>query len=539
MTALRCTGYGPWIVATILLQNVCLTVSLLNGDNCSLWHYKENGKCKQGKDVDNGVTFLKHDGSGSLRVNNSLCITWNNETQFAEVSYCLFIRCRLRDHTTYIIPLNISGNELNHKTCHRHYNRRGLYCKKCIDGHGPAVLYDGVTCADCSKYKNMWILNMLFQLTCVALSCIATILLSVKGTSSPLNITITYSQLSLNILMISSRLHNKLVCRFGYKFSLFILTIFGVFNLDFFRYLIPPMCLSTTVHPVDVLLLDYIIAISPLVFTLFCYLCIVIHDRNCHNRIVKILSFPMKKCFQHHKNWKPKETILNTFATFLLCGYTKLLFVSVNLLVGIHSYNSRGEKLPNSTVLLYDQSMKFFHSRHIPYVVIALSVISLFVLLPPLLLLLYPTRMFRKCLERCGFQEWAILHMTMDIFQGWYKDGTDGTRDFRPLSAFYMLLRIVVGVTFIFILFTDTDGPGLDYIFGMLHLFFGIFFYTARPYKKKWMNHADGFLLLFTGSILLLIDYHGKVYVIVASISGSVLSLVYLYALYKCFRLFF
>ena len=135
------------------------------------------------------------------------------------------------------------------------------------------------------------------------------------------------------------------------------------------------LCIRPSTTIINVLLLDYVIAISPLVVTILAYLCILLYDRNC--RVIVFLSLPMKRCFQRHRNWNPKETILNTFATFLLCGYTKLLFVSVNLLVGVHSYESSGHPIPNSTVLLYDPTIRFFHSEHIPYVVLALSVICL------------------------------------------------------------------------------------------------------------------------------------------------------------------
>ena len=511
----------------------------LNGDGCRLWHFRKDGKCEEGNLLCDKIKF--DDKSLRLSVKTSNCMTWNNETQFAEVSYCLLIRCRKHRDATglFEIPTNISGNELNKRTCGNYFNRQGRHCQTCINGYGPAVLYDGVTCADCSKNKHLWVLNLMFQLTCVALTYVVAIFISIKGTSSPLNITITYSQLCVNILMISSRFHDKLLCRFGEPFAIFMLSVFGVFNLDFFRYLIPPLCLSTSVSPVDVLFFDYMIAISPFFYTVVCYLCIVIHDRNCHNRVVICLSSPLKKCFQRHKNWKPKETILNTFATFLLCGYTKLLFVSVNLLAGIQSYDCHGEKVPNSTVLLYDPTIQFFSSRHIPYVVIALSVIVIFVLLPPLLLLLYPTRLCRKCLEYCGFREWGILHMTMDVFQGWYKDGTDGTFDYRWMSAFYMLIRIGIGCALIIIIFTDYIGHQADIIGGILHVFFGMFFYIANPYKKRWMNNADGFLLIFTGVMLLLTDFSGRVYIIVATICSFVLSMAYLYAVYKWFRLFF
>ena len=140
---------------------------------------------------------------------------------------------------------------------------------------------------------------------------------------------------------------------------------------------------------------------------------------------------------------------MNTCVTFVFLAYSKLLCTSVNLILGVQSYDTKGDIVLDSTVLFYDPSVKFFHSEHIPYAVLALSVIVVFVLLPPLLLLLYPTRLFRKCLNCCGFQRWDILYLIADVFQGWYKDGTDGTPDYRALSALYMLMRIVCGAGFL------------------------------------------------------------------------------------------
>ena len=58
----------------------------------------------------------------------------------------------------------------------------------------------------------------------------------------------------------------------------------------------------------------------------------------------------------------------------------------------------------------------------------------------------FPTRLFKTLLTCCGFQRWDILPMIVDTFQGWYKDGTEGTYDYRTLSALYMLLRIGLAI---------------------------------------------------------------------------------------------
>lgn len=132
------------------------------------------------------------------------------------------------------------------------------------------------------------------------------------------------------------------------------------------------------------------------------YTLIELHDRNF--KIIIYLNYPLKKlCRYCRGRWNPKKSILSTFATFLLLSYSKLLFVSCNFLFAVQSYNSTGDIIPNSTVLLYDPNIPFFQSKHIHYIVISLSAITTFVLLPPLLLLLYPTHLFRSLLTHYGF----------------------------------------------------------------------------------------------------------------------------------------
>ena len=274
-------------------------------------------------------------------------------------------------------------------------------------------------------------------------------------------------------------------CFLGPTFTTVVMIIIGVTNLDFFRFVLPPMCISTLIKSIDVHLLDYIIAFYPFALTLVIYICIELHDRN--YRITVYLTIPVKNFFRSiSRNWNPKTTILNTCVTFILLAYFNFLFTSINLLFCVRSTNSDGKVVPNSTVLLYDPSIKFFHSLHISYVVLALFIIVAFVLLPPLLLLLYQTQLFKNCLNCCGFRKWDILQVVVDIFLGWYKDGTESTRDFRAVSALYFLLRITLSSCFILLMFVSYNPYGW-YTFGLFHMFseVGIFFFVVKPYKKN------------------------------------------------------
>ena len=60
------------------------------------------------------------------------------------------------------------------------------------------------------------------------------------------------------------------------------------------------------------------------------------------------------------------------------------------------------------------------------------------------LLLAYPTVKFKKCLICLRFQRWGIFNDIMDIF----KDGTENTRDYRPLSSLYLLYRIALSLEY-------------------------------------------------------------------------------------------
>ena len=518
--------YGYWMIICLLITDLDVATCQ---DNCPLWHnyFKERESCECCRLVTSIIRCEKE----YIYIDHSCCLTWNNAIRDVEVSRCLYIHKdtnMCNNYFWYRVSNSITGPELNNVTC-KPYNRYGARCQYCLDGYGPAAFSDGATCADCSKHKLLWILNLLFQLMAVTLMYLVVILFQIKGTCSPFNIIITNCQLGLYAIMIGSGLHFKLICITSQWFTKIALTLIGVLNLDFCRFLIPPLCISPVLKSIHVILFDYIIAVYPVILTIVIYVAIELYDRNC--RIIVLLSAPLRLLWW--RNWRPRETILNTCATFLLLSYSKFLFISTSLLFNIHIHTCNGEVTSNSTVFLYDPSIKFLSSEHIPYVVLALSVTAIFVVLPPLLLSLYPTRLFRKCLTCCGFQRWDILHLVMDVFQGWYKDGTEGTYDFRSLSALYMILRIVLCYAYFEVLVSG-EYVRLEVSVGLLYAFLGIVTLAFQPYKVNWMNHTDGTIFLLLTFFALTIHFTTKVIYYIGIISG--LSVACSYFGHKCLR---
>ena len=89
-----------------------------------------------------------------------------------------------------------------------------------------------------------------------------------------------------------------------------------------------------------------------------------------------------------------------------------------------------------SKVLYCDATvkLKYFSKEHLPYAVAAIVILIIFILSPALLLLCYPTKLFRKCSSYCRLRRWQALHVFAETFQGCYKDGVNGTKDFRSLA---------------------------------------------------------------------------------------------------------
>ena len=513
-------------------------------DKCPLWHVPgHNVHCECG-DSRNGIVSCI---GNFLYIKHGNCMTWNNSTKQAELQSCLFSQWNFNDEIceryavpdTYRIPANISVSDLNYAMC-KGYNRRGPQCRQCADEYGPTLFTDSTLCADCSKRQHLWILNLLFQLTMITLMYLIFIPLQISATSTPYNVATTYIQLVVFGLNFRVTLQSRIVCTFGKTFTKVLLTIAGIFNLDYFHLMLPPLCVSESTKAIQILLFDYIVAIYPLMLTAVILLCLELYDKN--YRVIVFLSSPFIRLYSMLacNDWDPKRRILNTSATFFLLSYSKLLFVSIGLLLPIQSYNSQGVAVPDSTVLLYDPTIMFFHSEHIPYALLAFFTLVI-VLLHPVFLMLYPMRSFRRCLHFIGLRRWDIVCQIMDIFQGWYKDGTRDTRDFRPLSALCLILRLGFSCEFTITVLKQYKDNAILWewaALGVFHIMLGILFYVAKPYKKDWMCHADGLFFTAVGILFLLGTSHSKVIYIIGAVIGIAMMMFFttFCAIYQCMK---
>ena len=89
--------------------------------------------------------------------------------------------------------------------------------------------------------------------------------------------------------------------------------VYSIWNLDLFRSIHPPFCIHPHMSALQIVSLDYIIAVYPMIMVLLTYTMVYLHDRF----FVAIwLSRPVYACLRHlRKEW---NISIGAFATMLL-----------------------------------------------------------------------------------------------------------------------------------------------------------------------------------------------------------------------------
>lgn len=495
----------------------------------------ESSETRADEDTDCSTVLWSTTVNGSCTCNSIPGVQCSNASLLVQVGYCMskdgngqpvlgkcpyFATNPILRFTTaegYEVPVNTNVSKLNHLTC-GHLNRHGQYCELCVNGHGPATFSDSMFCADCSKYMGVWLLYFLFQilLETILLGVLTVVNLSQESVSL-INVLAFYWQMILYAITSNSSLYHRLLQNSNSEILQLLLTIYGIWNLDFLRYLMPPMCIHHTTKAINMLWFDVLVGLYPFLLCTGLLLCGHLYNQHVCNQIFAFIIRPLRKTLK--REWNLKNSVLGTFSTFLVLGYSKLLFTSLKFLCGVHVYNSNGTLASKEPILYYDPSVEYLSSQHVPYVIISVIILFTFILIPPLILILHTMRCFRKCIS---FQRSAFQTNMIDGFQDFYENGVDGTFDYHLSSALYMVLRVGMACVYTFAMMVSNDrNTGLPWaITGMVLLSFGAFFFIAEPLRIPWRNKFDGFLLTLLGLLALTIRFEDPlVYVIALVVS--------------------
>ena len=411
----------------------------------------------------------------------------------------------------YQIPLSLSDSELTNFTCN-YYNRQGLMCCQCQKGYGPAVYAFSLMCAKCSDSVIGWVLYFALTLLPITVFYFIVVLFSIRVTSPPLTRLVfmcqtfsfvdrLYVDLDMKVVITSGMYTDKNE-RLLRLLIQTVRTLCGFWNLDFFRSVAPPFCVSSHLTNMQALFLEYVYVFYPLSLVVITCTCINGHDRN-FKPLVTAWK-PFHRLFVRLQNtWDPTASIVYSFSTFTLLYTSKLLFVSsysiyptkVYYLKPSVSYNKSSDYRE-----YFDPSNKLYSKYYWHFVSCSIIFVLIFLVCPIVLLCLYPFKFFRRFFHYILPSKWELVLCTfLDTFQGHYKDGTNCTRDYRSFSAVHLILLGLI-VSFRIELHTNVYATLPAQVICIVG---SLLFAIARPYKKKYANIIQSLLMALTAFALL------------------------------------
>ena len=444
---------------------------------CPPWTvYDESSKdCQCGSSVQGKVDCIA--APYQVSVFHCYCMTYNEEIDLVTVGRCSATCDFLYDYSSVLKPND--SQSLNAAVC-GDQNRKGQLCGDCIEGYGPPVYSYTMKCMECNEedFKHNLMKYLCAAFLPLTLFYFLVVILKISITSH----TMVASVFICQVVAISSVL--KIVYREnGNTVGKSIFYYVTLWNLDFLRSVYTPFCLHPKLNTMQVIALDYLIAVYPMLLIVLTYIAVTLHDRY---PIIVTLWRPMQRvltCIR--KEWNIRGSLVQAFATFQVLSYVKILNVSFELLNPVHPHNFSGD-LINQRYLFGAGTIKYFGTKHLPYGILAIMMILIFNILPVLLLMLYPYNTFRKCF--CNKHS-HCLFIFMDVFYGCY---VNQPKDYRCFASIYfisrllqLLLIVFCGDIFSIIFFTSFHFTALSLIVMFL-----------QPYKNKRQNRVDVALLL-------------------------------------------
>ena len=371
-------------------------------------------------------------------------------------------------------------------------NRTGRLCGECKDGYGLSV--GTLDCVNCTgSYFIAWIILITTTYVPITIVFVLMLVLNMNLAVGPIHSFIFFCQVFPAISLDNNHWGD-------YNSAITIISdihsaIINVMSLRFNMYFTTNYCLFSSMDNMDYYLLQYASSLYPLVILVI----IVKIIRYCPGCIpAKYFWHTIKCCVKAiRKRTSMHQTIVHGLIGFLLLTYANFVNVSFQILKYAYFEDSTGAIL----VPFRQGTMLYFDKHHLPYALVALVFLLIFGILPPLILILYPTTLmiiayfgWDNTVEVRTLRKWIPFYRLMPIFDAFWSELKPGCRAFAGLYFLYRLL--------VFSLFSLTLTVYQIY-FGISILFIFIMLLHAfvQPYKKESYNKADFFMFAIIGII--------------------------------------
>ena len=464
-------------------------LSASSHDQCPPWSYY-NSDYQQCECYDNvvenraaGLLYIVRCAKGKTSLGYNYCMTYNEESGILSAGYCPYFILRgykVSEPGLIDLPTNIS--ELNEYMCGP-MNRKGFMCSECIDGYGPSLTSPKFQCSHCMSILYGVSLYLLLEVVPVTVFYVIVLLFQLNLTKPPIPVLVFYSNIiyiRINFYMVNL---NE-----AQTYRRVIALLYGIWSLDFFRYAVPPFCISPTLKVKHIIYLQSVSIILPYILIAITWVLINLHSRD--NKCVVWIWTKFDNMILKHLNIKrnSNRTVVDTFATFFLLSFAKVTFLIALPLFSqsIHYVNDFNQSRGIAYPPFINPSVNYASGSHLPIVVSCIGIFVFLILPPALILAFYPIRAFRTVLSKsCRRQYLCTLNFYVEKFYSFYQDGLDGGKDLRSFASLYFFLFLLSFVAWFVNIFFVTI------LFGACSIIIA----TVRPYKEEYMSIVDSLIL--------------------------------------------
>ena len=220
-----------------------------------------------------------------------------------------------------------------------------------------------------------------------------------------------------------------------------LVTITEFWSLHFFQAILPPLCISEKLTGIHVQMMNYIPAVYPFVLVIVTCILMELHARN--YRIVGILWKPFKIILSKANITEVTgDAVIHAFASLIFLPNTTVLFATIQVMgAAINVYNS--SNVYQRKVIFTDPTVEWLSHKYILYILIALVPFISVSVIPSVLLCIYPTRVCRYLSRFLSARKRLAITAFAEALHSCFKDGLNGTRDYRALAGAPLLLSLL------------------------------------------------------------------------------------------------
>ena len=386
------------------------------------------------------------------------------------------------------LPTEANNTKLDELICSPN-NREGVLCGRCKPGYFVYANSKYYECGRCTV-KSGHLVQFFAKYVPLIIFLITIILVHINLVSGQLNAFVFFSQMlsSLNLYAGGQIPISDVAKPFVeiYQFC------YGIFNLEYFDSLdsFPGVCTFKSRSALTSVTLDYIAAVCPLIIIFIIWFimytsdyCIFMGKRNTLGKVAHCLRNVYRK-IKPNKSISLSQSFFRGFVTFLVLSYTKFTLVTFTLLKPTYLYGPGGKGY--DIVVNLDGTLEYFGHEHLPYAIPAILVLIFIILLPLVILAMYPC----MC-TRLGIH----VHKMMPFF-----DTLNGA---FKLNCYYFALLYFIYRLILVAIFSFTPEVQQQYVLQQtLTIAILMFHVIKQPYREDIHNIVDLCLLALIPTVL-------------------------------------